>query len=118
MEMAAYLRVIVSLTLVVGLMMAVLWALRRFNIGGMVARPGARRRVAVVETMAVDSRRRLLLVRRDGVEHLLMIGGTHDLVIEGGITPPGGTPDSDNESGIAPPGEAPMAPAQGEEKAE
>lgn len=95
MEMTSYLRVVASLALVVGLMMAVLWLLRRFNIGGMVARPGARRRLAVVETMALDSRRRLLLVRRDGVEHLLLVGGTQDLVVEGGIAPP---PDSEEKA--------------------
>ncbi|HLO78138.1 MAG TPA: flagellar biosynthetic protein FliO [Magnetospirillum sp.] len=87
MEATTYLRFIASLVLVLGLMVAVLWALRRFNIGGMVARPGARRRLAVVETMAVDSRRRLLLVRRDGVEHLVLIGGPQDLVVERGIVP-------------------------------
>lgn len=95
MEMTSYLRVVASLALVVGLMMAVLYLLRRFNIGGMVARPGARRRLAVVETMAVDSRRRLLLVRRDGVEHLLLVGGAQDLVVEGGIAPP---PDSEEKA--------------------
>ncbi|MGE5478221.1 MAG: flagellar biosynthetic protein FliO [Bacteroidales bacterium] len=92
MEMTAYLRVVLSLALVVGLMLVVLWALRRFNIGGMVARPGARRRLAVVETMALDSRRRLLLVRRDGIEHLLLTGGTQDVVVERGIVPPGEVP--------------------------
>lgn len=95
MEMTSYLRVVASLALVVGLMMAVLWLLRRFNIGGMVARPGARRRLALVETMALDSRRRLLLVRRDGVEHLLLVGGAQDLVVEGGIAPP---PDSEEKA--------------------
>lgn len=103
MEATAYLRVIVSLVLVVGLMLAVLWALRRFNIGGMVARPGTQRRLAVVETMTMDSRRRLVLVRRDGVEHLLMLGGTQDVVIERGIAP------AMVESGV---------PPQAEEKAE
>lgn len=88
MESTVYLRFIASLVLVLGLMLVVLWALRRFNIGGMVARPGARRRLAVVETMVVDTRRRLVLVRRDGIEHLLMIGGPQDVVIERGIAAP------------------------------
>lgn len=87
MDMAVYLRFVAALVLVLGLMLAVLWALRRFNIGGMVARPGVRRRLAMVETMAVDSRRRLVLVRRDGTEHLLLIGGPQDLVVEAGIAP-------------------------------
>lgn len=98
MDVTVYLRFIASLVLVLGLALVVLWALRRFNIGGMVARPGARRRLTVVETMAVDSRRRLLLVRRDGVEHLLMIGGPQDLVVERGIMPqPDAAPDLSKE---------------------
>lgn len=42
-------------------------------------------RLAVVDAEEVDGRRRLVLVRRDGVEHLLMIGGPSDIVIESGI---------------------------------
>jgi flagellar protein FliO/FliZ len=34
---------------------------------------------------AVDARRKLLLVRRDDVEHLVMIGGPVDMLIETGI---------------------------------
>lgn len=88
MEWTAYLRVVAALAVVVGLMLAALWLLRRFPVGGMVARPGQRRRLSVVESVAVDSRRRLVLVRRDGTEHLLLVGGTHDVVVEGGIVPP------------------------------
>ena len=50
--------------------------------------PRPERRLAVVEQAAVDNRRRLLLVRRDGVEHLIMTGGPVDVVIETGISPP------------------------------
>lgn len=87
MDASAYLQSIASLVLVLGLMLAVLWALRRFGIGGMVARPNARRRLSVVESMALDGRRRLVLVRRDDCEHLLMIGGPNDMVVEHGILP-------------------------------
>jgi hypothetical protein len=48
-------------------------------------RPKQERRLAVVEQTSVDNRRRLLLVRRDGVEHLIMTGGPVDVVIETGI---------------------------------
>lgn len=47
--------------------------------------PKPERRLAVIEQAAVDSRRRLLLIRRDGVEHLIMIGGPVDVVIETSI---------------------------------
>jgi hypothetical protein len=64
---------------VVGLLLIVLFAFRAFgdNVRG---RRGAR--LAISEYHEIDKIRRLVLVRRDGVEHLLMIGGPQDLVIE------------------------------------
>jgi len=41
-----------------------------------------RTRLAVMDAAAIDSRRRLVLVRRDDVEHLVLIGGPTDVVIE------------------------------------
>ncbi len=45
------------------------------------------RRLAFVERTSVDGGRKLLLVRRDDVEHLILIGGPIDLVVETGIRP-------------------------------
>lgn len=42
-------------------------------------------RLGVIEAAIVDDTRRLVLVRRDNVEHLLMIGGPGDVVVETGI---------------------------------
>jgi len=44
-----------------------------------------RHRLAVSDAAAVDSHRRLVLVRRDEVEHLILIGGPTDVVIEQNI---------------------------------
>nr|WP_245317801.1 flagellar biosynthetic protein FliO [Ensifer sp. 1H6] len=41
----------------------------------------------MLDAAAVDTRRRLVLVRRDDVEHLIMIGGPTDIVIESRIAP-------------------------------
>ncbi len=54
-------------------------------IGGRVrGRRGSR--LGISEYREIDKQRRLVLVRRDGVEHLLLIGGNEDLVVETGIT--------------------------------
>jgi hypothetical protein len=45
-------------------------------------------RLAVLDAAAIDTRRRLVLVRRDDVEHLIMIGGPTDIVIETRIASP------------------------------
>lgn len=42
-------------------------------------------RLMVLDAAAVDPKRRLVLIRRDEVEHLIMIGGPTDIVIESGI---------------------------------
>src|SRR5215470_14569348 len=45
------------------------------------------RRLAFIERAYLDGGRKLLLVRRDDVEHLILIGGPIDLVVETGIQP-------------------------------
>lgn len=46
---------------------------------------GRERRLGVVEAASVDGRRKLILLRRDNVEHLIMTGGPVDVVVETGI---------------------------------
>ena len=63
------------------------WLLRRFGggrLGGGATR-GRQPRLAVIGQATVDSRRRLVLIRRDNVEHLLIIGGPSDVVVEQNI---------------------------------
>jgi flagellar protein FliO/FliZ len=43
------------------------------------------RRLDFIERLQLDGGRKLLLVRRDDVEHLVMIGGPIDLVVENNI---------------------------------
>lgn len=47
--------------------------------------PKPEKRIDVVEQFNIDGRRRLMIVRRDDVEHLIMTGGPVDVVIETGI---------------------------------
>jgi flagellar protein FliO/FliZ len=53
--------------------------------GGGFFGPKAERRLGVIEQTSVDGKRRLILVRRDNVEHLIMTGGPVDVVVETGI---------------------------------
>jgi flagellar protein FliO/FliZ len=56
-----------------------------WGAGNAFFRPRGDRRLEVVDQANVDGRRRLLLLRRDDVEHLIMTGGPVDVVIETGI---------------------------------
>ncbi|OAN50226.1 hypothetical protein A6A04_02140 [Paramagnetospirillum marisnigri] len=86
MDSTAYLRFLLSLTLVLGLIFAVTWAIRRWGAGVLVPKlargAGGARRLALVDVLSLDGKRRLVLVRRDDREHLLLLGINGDLVVE------------------------------------
>ncbi|MFO1109872.1 MAG: flagellar biosynthetic protein FliO [Bradyrhizobium sp.] len=72
---------------VLALIGAAAWLVRRFANNRLGANTGRGRmpRLAVIDAAAVDGRRRLVLVRRDNIEHLIMIGGPADVVVETNI---------------------------------
>lgn len=76
----------VAFAIVLALIGLTAWLVRRFSanrLGG--ATRGRQPRLAVIDAASVDGRRRLVLIRRDNVEHLMMIGGPNDLVVEPNI---------------------------------
>ena len=84
MPMAA--KFAVAFVIVLVLIGLTAWLVRRFGsnrLGGSAR--GRQPRLAVIDAASVDGRRRLVLIRRDNVEHLMMIGGPNDLIIEPNI---------------------------------
>lgn len=69
-------------------LVGILWIVRGRRGPSPFVRGGRNRqpRLQVLDAAAVDARRRLVLVRRDDVEHLIMIGGPTDVVIESRIS--------------------------------
>ena len=97
MDYSLYLRAVLSLAFVLGLLLTLAWVVRRFNLAGALAAPGSlargkARRLSVVETLSLDTKRRLVLIRRDGAEHLLVLGPAGETVIETGIAAPEPSP--------------------------
>ena len=81
-----YLTAVLALAFVVGLIALLGWAVRRFGLipgASAVTRTG--RRIKIVEVTPIDVRRKLVLIRRDQAEHLVLLGAQRDLVIETGI---------------------------------
>jgi len=98
MEFDVYLRFLLALAVVLGLIAALTWAARRFGIGGSMLPMKARTtRLAVVDALMLDPKRRLVLIRRDDREHLVILGPTGETVVESGI-PGSASPVSDNPS--------------------
>ena len=80
-------KILLFLVVVLGLLALAFWLLRRFGGGrlGSSATRGRQPRLAMIDQAAIDNRRRLSLIRRDNVAHLLIIGGPTDVVIEQNI---------------------------------
>jgi len=85
-EMPLAARFFIAFLVVLALIGITAWLVRRFGANRLSsAARGRQPRLAVIDAATVDGRRRLVLIRRDNIEHLLMIGGPTDLVVEPNI---------------------------------
>jgi flagellar protein FliO/FliZ len=88
MEPTDYIRFAAALIFVLALLGAAAFALRASGLmptGAPRARRGGQRRLAVLETLYLDPKRRLVLISRDGVEHLVILGVTGETLVESGV---------------------------------
>ncbi len=89
MDGTDYFRFILALIFVIALIGVMALLARRLGLGfpAQAMKMGAARRIGVVEVATLDARRKLVLVRRDDVEHLVIVSPTSETVIETGIRP-------------------------------
>ena len=87
MEFGEYVRFAAALVFVLGLIGIAALLAKRFGIQGpgAVSYAHASRRLHIIEKTHIDAKRILILVRRDNVEHLLLIGASSETVVESGI---------------------------------
>jgi len=90
MDLGNYLRFVFALLFVLGLIGALSILVRRYGFGmsNQPIRKGRDRRLSLVEILPIDTKRRAVLIRRDAVEHLIILGPDSETVVESGIAPP------------------------------
>ncbi|HWP26066.1 MAG TPA: flagellar biosynthesis protein FliO [Xanthobacteraceae bacterium] len=84
-DLSYLLKFVVIFAFVLALIAVSLWLVRRFGAARLAGGRGRQPRLAVIDAASVDGRRKLIIIRRDNVEHLLMIGGPTDVVVETNI---------------------------------
>src|SRR6185436_3174617 len=85
-DLPPFVNFVIAFVVVLGLIGGLTWLVRRFGATRVDACARSRQpRLAVIDAAAVDGRRKLVIIRRDNVEHLLMIGGPTDVVVETNI---------------------------------
>ncbi|WP_420332952.1 hypothetical protein [Roseibium sp.] len=76
---------ILALVVVLLLFSVFVFVLKRLTGANTPQNRSRQPRIAVMDSTNVDARRQLVLIRRDNVEHLLLVGGPSDLVVEQNI---------------------------------
>lgn len=84
MEYSDYLRFVAAFGFIIGLILVCAWGARRMGLTPQIGATENNKRLAVIETLNLDTKRKLMLIRRDGKEHLLLLGD-NDITIEGGF---------------------------------
>lgn len=92
MDLAEYAKFIAALAFVIALIGGFAWLVRRTGLlptGVMKRKTSEAPRLVVREVLPLDAKRRLVLVQRDDVEHLLLLGSESESVVESGISAAG-----------------------------
>jgi flagellar protein FliO/FliZ len=81
MNAVELLRAVFALAIVLGLILALAYGLKRYapQLMGRLQAPRGRKRLEVVETLVLDPVRRLVLVRLDDEERLILLGEGREL---------------------------------------
>jgi len=89
-ESVSWLRIVLAFVIVFGLLGLMGFALKYVNQRG-IKLPGMgddSRRLKLIESLSLDVGHRLVIVKRDDKEHLLLLGSNHDIVVETNMESP------------------------------
>jgi flagellar protein FliO/FliZ len=82
----SWLRLMLALSVVAGLLALMALALKYIASGKLsITKMASARRLKLIETLPLDTRRRLAIIRCDGREHLLLLGSGQDIVVESNL---------------------------------
>ncbi len=80
---------LISLLFVISLILGLALILKKILMprvtGGSLLRSKGKRRLGLVEVLPLDHKTRLLLIKRDNTEHLILQGTTGETIVETGI---------------------------------
>lgn len=87
MDSTLLIRAFLALIFVSGLIVLIAFMVKKLGLNYPLVRSNSGKRLVIEEMSIIDPKRRLVLVRRDNVEHLLLLGVTSETVIESYIVP-------------------------------
>lgn len=82
MEYSAYVKAIFALLFVLGLIGLISILCKKFMQGQFLQRSIKSKRLQIEEVLFIDTKRKLVLIKRDSTEHLLLLGVNSETVVE------------------------------------
>ena len=82
MDLSVYVRFIVALAFVLSLIGLIYWCLRRFGLKRLMGDNSNGIRLKIIETKRINTKFQLVLVKRDTVAHLILLGQDTGVLIE------------------------------------
>ena len=76
-----------ALTFVLILMGGLVLALKKLGLTGALPAQLGNKRLKLIEVLSLDGRRKVAIIQRDDVQHLILLGGNDETVIETGFKP-------------------------------
>lgn len=86
-ELDQLFKAVAALVFVLALMGGLALALKKFGLTGAMPAKSGDKRLKIIEVLTIDGRRKLTIVQRDDVQHLILLGGNEETVIESGFAP-------------------------------
>lgn len=83
-----FVTVAIALAIVIILIVLAVWLVKVVGDATRGVGRGRNRRLLIIDSIAIDNKRQAVIIRRDEVEHLIVIGGANDLLIEAGFQAP------------------------------
>lgn len=86
-ELPEILRLFAAMAFVLSLMFGLAFILKRLGLSGVPAISTQKRRLKLIESLSLDSRRRAVLIQRDDKQHLVILGPNSETIVETNIKP-------------------------------
>ena len=80
-------KAVAALVFVLALMGGLALILKKLGLSGALPTKSGDKRLKIIEVLPIDGRRKLTIVQRDDVQHLILLGGNEETVIESGFAP-------------------------------
>lgn len=98
-DLPQFLKLLIALGVVISLMGGLAFILKKLGLAAQVPTTrNDKRRLKIIESLNLDARRRLVIIKCDDKEHLIILGANNETLVNSDIPPVDYSPNSDQDT--------------------